>query len=140
MDACEVLIVGGGPAGCSCARRLQAAGIATVVLERRIFPRDKVCGGWITPAVVDALGIDLAEYARGRVLQPITGFRTSSLGDPAVETVYRRPVRVGIRRVEFDEYLLQRSGARLLLGTPLASLERSGNAWIVNGQIRAQLV
>ena len=43
---------------------------------RQSFPRDKVCGGWITPAVLSELAIDPAEYARGALLQPITGFRT----------------------------------------------------------------
>ena len=116
MDSCEVLIVGGGPAGSSCARRLREAGIETVILDKATFPRDKVCGGWITPAVVEELEIDLAEYARGRVLQPITGFRISRMGDADVETDYGRAVSYGVRRFEFDDYLLQRSGARLILG------------------------
>lgn len=145
MDSCEVLIVGGGPAGSSCARQLREAGIDTIILDKATFPRDKVCGGWITPAVVEELGIDLAEYARGRVLQAITGFRTGRMGDAEVETKYGRSVSYGVRRFEFDDYLLQRSGARLILGKPLTSVERSGDGWIVNGEaankeIRARLL
>jgi menaquinone-9 beta-reductase len=140
MDSCEVLIVGGGPAGSSCARLLCEAGIDTVILDKATFPRDKVCGGWITPAVVEELGIDLADYARGRVLQTITGFRTSRMGGAEVVTDYGRAVSYGVRRFEFDEYLLRRCGARLVLGKPLVSVERSGDGWIVNGEIRAQLL
>jgi len=145
MDSCEVLIVGGGPAGSSCAKRLCEAGIETIILDKATFPRDKVCGGWITPAVVEELGIDLAEYARGRVLQAITGFRTGRMGDAEVETEYGRAVSYGVRRFEFDDYLLQRSGARLILGRPLTSVERSGDGWVVNGEavneeIRARLL
>ena len=73
MDQCDVLIVGGGPAGSSCAWRLRNSGLKVAILDRQRFPRDKVCGGWITPAVFDELAIDPAQYARGRVLQPITG-------------------------------------------------------------------
>jgi menaquinone-9 beta-reductase len=140
MDSCEVLIVGGGPAGSSCARRLHAAGVDTVILDKSSFPRDKVCGGWITPAVLRELEIDLAEYARGRVLQHITSFRTSRLGGPEIQTDYGQAVSYGIRRFEFDDYLLGRCGARLILGTPLKTVERSGGSWIVNGSIRTRLL
>ena len=140
MDSCEVLIVGGGPAGSSCARRLREAGIDTVILDKATFPRDKVCGGWITPAVVEELGIDLVEYASGRVLQPITSFRTGRIGGGEVATDYGRAVSYGVRRFEFDEYLLQRCGARLMLGEALSSVEREDDAWVVNGEIRARLL
>jgi len=140
MDSCDVLIVGGGPAGSSCAWKLRASGLDVAILDKRAFPRDKVCGGWITPAVLDELEIDAAEYGRGRVFQPITGFRTSRMGGPGVETDYGRPISYGIRRCEFDDYLLKRCGARVFEGAPLASLERSGGQWIVNGRIKARLV
>ncbi len=140
MDSCSVLIVGAGPAGSSCARRLHQAGLHTIILDKRTFPRDKVCGGWITPAVVQELEIDPAEYARGRVLQSITGFRTSRMGDAEIETDYGRTISYGIRRFEFDDYLLQRCGARLIQGTPLRTLKRSGDTWIVNGEIQTRLI
>ena len=49
MDTCDALVVGGGPAGSSCARALERAGLDVVVLDRASFPRDKVCAGWVTP-------------------------------------------------------------------------------------------
>src|SRR5580765_6588487 len=116
MDTCDVLIVGGGPAGSSCAWRLRKSGLDVVVLDKQVFPRDKVCGGWITPAVLSELEIDACEYAQRRVLQPITGFRTGCIGGEMIETTYGATVSYGIRRREFDEYLLRRSGARLLEG------------------------
>lgn len=142
MTDCDVLIVGGGPAGSSCAWRLARAGLDVVVLDRARFPRDKVCAGWVTPAVVETLGIDLEEYARGRTLQPITGFRTSVMGRGEVLSRYPGVVSYGIRRCEFDEYLLRRSGARLETGAPLADLRRlpGGEGWIANGSLRARAV
>jgi geranylgeranyl reductase family protein len=139
MDACDVLIVGGGPAGSSCAWKLRDSGLRVAILDKQSFPRDKVCGGWITPAVLEELEIDAREYARGRVLQPITGFRTSSMGGPVVETGYGEPVSYGIRRYEFDEFLLCRSGARFLQGA-VTSLERSAGRWIVNGEVCAPML
>ncbi len=140
MDTCDVLIVGGGPAGSSCAWKLRASGLDVVVLDRQVFPRDKICGGWITPAVLRALHIDPSDYARGRVLQPITAFRTSSIHGRAVQTDYRRVVSYGIRRCEFDHFLLMRCGARLIQGVNLTSLERSGDHWVANNQIQARMV
>jgi flavin-dependent dehydrogenase len=86
------------------------------------------------------LQIDLAEYARSRVLQPIHGFLTSVMGGREMETDYGKPISYGIRRCEFDDYLLGRCGARIQQGTQLTSLERSGEHWIVNDQFRARLV
>jgi flavin-dependent dehydrogenase len=140
MEACDVLIVGGGPAGSSCAWGLRNSGLDVAILDRQTFPRDKICGGWITPQVLSELAIDPAEYAPGRVLQPITGFRTGWIGGPSLDTGYKATVSYGIRRREFDEYLLRRSGARLLEGIALTSLERDDSGWIVNGQIKARLL
>ena len=140
MDDCDALIVGGGPAGSACAWALRRAGIDTVIIDQRTFPRDKVCGGWITPAVIEELEIDAAEYGKGRVLQPLTGFRTGRIGGPEVRTDYGAAVSYGIRRCEFDAYLLGRSGARVLQNTPLKRLEREGDRWVVNGEITARIV
>jgi menaquinone-9 beta-reductase len=140
MDSCDVLIVGGGPAGSSCAWKLRNSGLDVVVIDKASFPRHKVCGGWITPAVLTELEIDPAEYAKGRTLQPITAFRTGTIGGSTIETNCDAAVSYGIRRCEFDDYLLRRARARLLLGTRLRSLERSGDQWIANGHIRARML
>jgi flavin-dependent dehydrogenase len=140
MDACDVLIVGGGPAGSSCAWGLVGSGLDVRILDRQTFPRDKVCGGWITPQVLSELEIDPDEYGRGRVLQPITAFRTGWIGGPALDTNYNKTVSYGIRRREFDDYLLRRSGARLMAPAALTSLRRDDGGWVVNDGIRARLV
>lgn len=140
MDTCDALIVGGGPAGSSCARALIEAGLDVLVLDKAVFPRDKVCAGWITPAVISELQLDLADYASARTLQPITAFRTGLIGGPLMVTSYNRPVSYGIRRCEFDDYLLRRAGARLRLGELFRNLRRDGADWIVNDNIRTPLV
>ncbi|WP_455233920.1 NAD(P)/FAD-dependent oxidoreductase [Thiogranum longum] len=137
---CDVLIVGGGPAGSVCAWQLRNAGFDTVVLDKKSFPRDKVCAGWVTPLVLDVLDIDSGDYSQSRVLQGITGFRTGLIGRRAVTTRYDHIVSYGIRRCEFDQYLLQRSRARVLAGEPLQSLKRTGNGWLANGNISASLL
>ncbi len=140
MEHCDVLIVGGGPAGSTLAWKLKAAGLDVLILDKKTFPRDKTCAGWITPAVVETLKLDLADYARGRVFQPIKRFVTGTIGGREVHTSYDAPVSYGIRRFEFDDYLLQRCGARVVLGEPLKSLKHEGDGWVVNGKIHAPLV
>lgn len=140
MVTCDVLIAGGGPAGSSCAWKLRRAGADVVLVDKAAFPRDKVCGGWITPAVLDCLEVDPADYRKTRVLQPITGFRTGAIGGGTVETSYGHPVSYGIRRRQFDEYLLRRCGAQVFEQTPVTRVERHGGAWIVNQFFRARIL
>lgn len=141
MDSCDIVIVGGGPAGSSCAWALRDSGLDVLILDRASFPRDKLCGGWITPQVVEELELDLADYARGgRTLQPITGFRTGALGQEEVYFDCSRVVSYGIRRCEFDNYLLRRAGVPVRENFPITTLERTPTGWLINNQIRAHML
>ena len=51
----DVVIVGGGPAGSSCAYWLADAGWDVVVVEKKHFPRVKTCGDGLTPRAVRQL-------------------------------------------------------------------------------------
>jgi menaquinone-9 beta-reductase len=138
--SCDALICGGGPAGSTLATRLVRQGLKVIVLDKAKFPRDKVCAGWVTPQVIAALGLDLADYGRTRTLQAIDRFATGLIGSRPIETAYRTPVSYGILRREFDDYLLRRSGATLRLGEPLDSLTSTPDGWLVNGAIEARLL
>ena len=117
------------------------AGLDVVVVDRATFPRDKVCAGWITPHVLTDLRLDAHEYQHGRTFQPFTAFRVGLIGSGGdVDVAYDHPVSFGIRRCEFDEYLLRRSGARLRLGTPISSIRRDGRLWIVNDCLKAPML
>jgi flavin-dependent dehydrogenase len=140
MEHCDVLIVGGGPAGSTLAWKLKKSGLDILVLDKSVFPRDKVCAGWITPQTAKLLDLNTDDYSRQLVLQGITGFRTGLIGGDGVVTRYDGTVSYGIRRCEFDHYLLLRSTARLRLGEPLRSMERKSSNWIINGDVKAPLV
>ncbi|MEX2670711.1 MAG: NAD(P)/FAD-dependent oxidoreductase [Phycisphaeraceae bacterium] len=145
MRQCDVLVVGGGPAGSSFAWQLRQAGLDVVILDKKDFPRDKICAGWVTPPVFEALKVDLDDYAKdGRVLQPITGFYVGRVDGkqllPGVASHYDDPVSYGIRRCEFDEYLLRRCGAELALGVAVKSIERRDDRWVINDAYEAPLL
>lgn len=140
MERCDAIVVGGGPAGSACARRLHEAGRDVLVLDKAAFPRDKTCAGWITPEVLALTRLDPQEYARSRTIQAVYGFRIGEIGRPASEIRYAQPVSYGIRRCEFDHYLLEQSGARRELGQAVRSLQRAGADWRVNDRYEAPLL
>jgi geranylgeranyl reductase family protein len=141
MQHADVIVVGGGPAGAACAWALGEAGYEVAVIDRAIFPRDKVCAGWITPPLIEALRIDVDDYRAGRTFQPITGFHVSSGGARrGVDVHYAAPVSFGIRRCEFDDYLLRRSRAHLRLGAPVQRIVRDHQRWIVDDEVSAPML
>lgn len=141
MIRADAVVVGGGPAGSSCARALRCAGWDVLVVDRARFPRDKVCAGWVTPGVFTDLDLRPDDYvSAGLTLQRISGFRTGVIGSAMLETTYPRVVSYGILRREFDRYLLQRSGARVLEGTPVETLRRTDSTWLINESIETPIV
>lgn len=51
----DVIIVGAGPAGCACALRLKDANLRVALIDKKEFPRDKVCGDAIPGRAVKTL-------------------------------------------------------------------------------------
>ncbi|WP_295720537.1 FAD-dependent monooxygenase [uncultured Halovibrio sp.] len=138
----DALIVGGGPAGSTMAQTLTQRGYHTLVVDKQTFPRDKTCAGWVTPAVLELLAINPDDYRRENIMQPIHRFRIGMMGQKAVENDHgSEPVSYGIRRCEFDHYLLERSGSDRAEGVKFKSLERTDDGeWCLNGEYQAPLV
>ena len=124
----DVAIVGGGPAGSSCAAFCAMAGLRTVVLEREKFPREKVCGDCLNPACWPILRrLALAEAIRGSLhgkldrveLIGINGRRLS------VELPRGDAAEIAIKRSLLDDLLLHRArelGATVFESTTLTAL------------------
>jgi geranylgeranyl reductase family protein len=104
----DAIVVGGGPGGSTTAWRLALAGVRTLVLDAAIFPRVKICAGWVTPAALTDVEIDPETYPR--TIQPFAACRLAFQG-ARHETRWQRPASYGILRREFDHYLLERAGA-----------------------------
>jgi len=104
----EVIIVGGGPAGSSCAWKLKQGQKDVIILDKQKFPRSKLCAGWITPKVINDLQIDPEAYPHSLVGLDGLVFHIHGL------TVPVRTRQYSIRRYEFDEWLLTRSKGRLM--------------------------
>lgn len=140
MTRYDLIIIGAGPAGSTLAHALQNSGKRILVIDKQTFPRDKTCAGWVTPSVIETLNIDLRDYETGRTLQPIRRFRIGMMGQPGVENNHGDIVSYGIRRCEFDNYLLSRITVPLQLSTPVKSVVRCGNSWRVNDTWEAPVI
>ena len=53
----DVVIVGAGPAGASCAIKLGSAGLKVALLDKATFPRDKTCGDALSVDVINQLAM-----------------------------------------------------------------------------------
>lgn len=103
----DVIVVGGGPAGSACATKAVEAGLRTLVLDREVFPRTKLCAGWVTPEALAALDLDPSTYPHR-----FNTFDSIVVHLKGLSFKLAAPQH-SIRRFEFDDYLLRRSGAEV---------------------------
>ncbi len=128
MAAYDAIVVGGGPGGSTAAWRLALAGLRPLVLDAAVFPRVKICAGWVTPAALADLEVDPDKYPL--TIQPFDACVLEFEGKRRT-TGWRRPASYGIIRREFDLYLLERAaaaGADVRWGIPVTRVlqERHG--------------
>jgi len=129
----DAIIVGGGPAGSSCASVLVKSGVNTLVLDRANFPRVKLCAGWLSPPIWDVLGISPNEYNRGlwKWNRVHIHFRTRNYTVPSNGYF--------IRRYEFDDFLLKRSKVQVMEGYNVRLIEKDNEGnWVIDNQFRTK--
>jgi len=106
----DVVIVGAGPAGCTCAYQLAGKGIKVALLEKEIFPRDKTCGDALSTDVVNQLSrIDpaLAQQFQERVEKRTSrGIRFFSPNNKCLDIGLNNDLSSSFiaRRIDFDSF------------------------------------
>ncbi len=121
MISTAVCIIGAGPAGAAAALQLQQFNIPCVVVDKAVFPRDKICGDGLSGKVLTALnridksiGDRLCNFA---AKEGSWGVTFSAPGRDALDIAYQpdfnSSVKSGIpagfvcKRFHFDNFLVE---------------------------------
>jgi flavin-dependent dehydrogenase len=107
----DVVVVGGGLAGCSAAAQLAERGHSVLLLEKASYPRHKLCGEFLSPEAQSSFRrLGVLEAVRAAGARPMTHTR---LTGPAGTTVEQSlpGTALGLSRYRLDELLFHRACA-----------------------------
>ncbi|MEI6323579.1 MAG: NAD(P)/FAD-dependent oxidoreductase [bacterium] len=136
MKTYDLIIVGAGPAGSSCAIHCAEKGLKVLMIDSSRFPRDKVCGDCLNPSawpVLERLG--LSSRVQELPNSSVRAIRFSVAGGHTIELpLSQGQQEVVVRRREFDALLTERAqeeGVEFQDGTTITSLQRLRTLWEV---------
>jgi flavin-dependent dehydrogenase len=113
----DAIVIGAGPAGSLAARQLALAGLQTLLVDAKQFPREKVCGGYLNSRSLESLRqAGLAHVAGNDGGSEVTQLE---LIRGRQRTRFRLPPGRVICRTTFDSALLDgatSAGAKVLTG------------------------
>ncbi len=127
----DVIVIGGGPAGSATALFLSAKGYRVLLLEQAFFPRDKVCGEFISPAADDLLAeLGVLESIVALSPQRLSGVAISAYGEDELHIDYpdlagQKMTSLSLPRTTLDALLLdavERRGVKVLQGHKVTDL------------------
>lgn len=110
----NVIVVGAGPAGSVCAYLLKQSGVDVTLVDKALFPRDKLCGGGLTPKAYDLLDKIYPDFHYD--YNSIRRFRVTVNDKASCVFESERELRI-VKRKDFDHELLKRylqAGGRFL--------------------------
>jgi flavin-dependent dehydrogenase len=131
----DVLIVGGGPAGSTAALRLARAGFTSCLVEKETFPRETVCGEFLSHEVIEQLErLGLMDEFLALAPSSVGTFRLCRKLEEGI--VVNLPFRAfGMSRGVFDAFLLgaaERAGATILQPAEVEGIVREGQHFSVH--------
>ncbi len=114
MSHYDVMIVGAGPAGIAASIELAKAGWKVLLIEKSVFPRIKVCGGFIGPENRSILEhYDVLDQVMGDGASRVTHIHLSSPDGSDVRVPLRFRGRddfgIGFSRERLDELLVDKA-------------------------------
>ena len=133
MEIFDVAIVGGGPAGSSCAAFCARGGLRTLVLERERFPREKVCGDCLNPSCWPVLQrLSLAQRVRDLPHSKLDSVEFIAIGgrNVIVDLPTGDDCELSVKRSLFDALLLKHArelGAHVREETTVTALAHDEN-------------
>jgi len=115
MNSFDVIVIGGGPAGCAMALDLNSRGYNVALCDQAKFPRDKVCGEFISPGadpILEKLGVlDSIEALTPKRLKGVAissyGSAELAIDYPVVTGSGLRPTSLSVPRYQLDALFLK---------------------------------
>ena len=104
MTTTDVLIIGAGPAGSVCASLLKQKGKDCLLVDHATFPRDKICGGGLTPRSCQLLNSLLPTFHYD--YNSVNRLKLLVEGKQVFDLHMNQELRI-VKRREFDAQLLQ---------------------------------
>ena len=134
MEIFDVAIVGGGPAGSSCAAFCAQAGLRTLLLEREKFPREKVCGDCINPSCWPVLHrLELEDRVRALPHGKLRSVEFIGIDRQSISVALPEGAEIAVKRSLFDDLLMSRArelGVRVLQQCTVTELSLT-NSWSI---------
>lgn len=130
----DLIVIGGGPAGSSTAISAARTGARVLLLERGRFPRQKVCGEFVSAESLGLLDILLDAEQRSLLNDAIRISRTRVFLDDRVLQAPVQPAAASIARLDLDDALwrgAQISGAEARQQITVQGIRGSG-PFVVN--------
>jgi geranylgeranyl reductase family protein len=127
----DLIVVGGGPAGATCARKAVQLGLDVLLLEKVHHPRRKACGGGVTLRVRDQLDFNFSSV----VGREQCGLRLFSPSGLVVENTREEVTGFNVRREDFDHLLLRKAeeaGAEVLQGVKVTDVSEKLDGVVVS--------
>jgi geranylgeranyl reductase family protein len=159
-----VCIIGAGPAGAAAALQLAQLGVESIIVDKAVFPRDKVCGDGLSGKVITALNridAEIGERLRDADFKANSwGVTFVSASRHSLDVGHRpdfssndaghkaTPVAYVCKRFDFDNFLVdeikRRPEIKCFQGVAVSGYALHEDGYVVSGangfQLKAQLL
>ncbi|MGC9168083.1 MAG: geranylgeranyl reductase family protein [Desulfurella sp.] len=97
----DCVVVGAGPAGSTAAKILSSFGYRVLIIDSKIFPREKLCGGCVSAKIIDYIP-QINSLAKASTNKAILSYKKTA----CLEIESKEPFAYFVERKTFDKYLL----------------------------------
>jgi len=138
----DILIVGAGPAGSFLAYLLAQNGIKVALIDKKAFPRDKLCGGGVCARSIALLPFDISSVVEETITTAFVSLKTNILCKKSVSS----PIIYMVKRKSFDAFLVKKAisqGVHFFDQTKLEEISHDRNLVKIRtskGLFRARLI